>query len=437
MKKNWFIISALSVVLSLTSCNKNENTKRMYMWFDCEANYKTLSVPDSISYYIEKCAKAGFTDVVVDVKSIMGETLFKSKYAPYMSEWKGVKRSENYDLLAEFIKRAKKYNIKVHASLNVFCGGHNFHNRGIIYGDKSHWQSQNYWIDSIRPISSMKWNYNGMLNPALKEVQDYQMNIINEVVRNYPKLDGIVLDRGRYDGITSDFSKESKEIFQKFANLTVEDFPNDIIYWEKDERGNDIWKRGKHFNKWIEWRASVIYNFFKRCRSEIKEINPDLEFSDYTGAWYPVYYEVGVNWASNKYDPSKEYDWATPEYKNYGYAELLDTYMSGLYFYEVTIDEVNKMNEEMMKNRTEAAMGKGRDYWYSVEGSAKLAKKITMNAAPLFGGLYVEQYKGNKEQFQKAVKMAIKETDGLMVFDIVHIINRNWWDVLEEAVNNK
>ena len=48
------------------------------MWFDCEANYATLSHPDSIRYYVSKIHDMGFTDVVVDVKSIMGETLTRA-----------------------------------------------------------------------------------------------------------------------------------------------------------------------------------------------------------------------------------------------------------------------------------------------------------------------------------------------------------------------
>jgi len=30
--------------------------------------------------------------------------------------------------------------------------------------------------------------------------------------------------------------------------------------------------------------------------------------------------------------------------------------------------------------------------------------------------------------------MALQKGDGLMLFDIVHIINRDWWDTLEEAI---
>ena len=72
----------------------------------------------------------GFTDVVVDVKSIMGETLYKSDIAPYMGEWEGVTRPENYDLLGYFIEEGHKLGMRVHGSLNVFAGGHNYFDRG-------------------------------------------------------------------------------------------------------------------------------------------------------------------------------------------------------------------------------------------------------------------------------------------------------------------
>lgn len=407
--------------------------KPKYMWFDCEANYKRLSYPDSIAYYLNKVKKTGFTDVVVDIKSIMGEVLYKSDYAPYMGEWKGITRAGNYDMLGIFIKEARKIGLRVHASMNVFSGGHNFHQRGIIYKEHPEWQSQVYWIDRIMPISEMTWNYNGMLNPANPEVRKYELDIIKEVVKKYKDLDGIVLDRVRYDGITSDFSELSKKAFEKYARVKVEKFPEDLIYWTK-ENGKDVWKPGKHFKKWVEWRSWVITSFMEEVRKEVKKINSHLLLGDYTGAWYPVYYELGVNWASRKYDPSRHYDWATPSYKKNGYAHLLDVYMTGLYYNEVTIEEVKQLNEANMKNRTEAAMGEGRDYWYSVEGGTQLAKEIVCGDVPVTGSIYVDQYNGNREQFKRAVKMALQKGDGLMLFDIVHIINRDWWDTLEEAI---
>ena len=65
--KVFFICVAL--ICAAVSCKKEVNHN--YMWFDCEANYATLSHPDSIKFYLEKCKDLGFGNVVVDVKSIM------------------------------------------------------------------------------------------------------------------------------------------------------------------------------------------------------------------------------------------------------------------------------------------------------------------------------------------------------------------------------
>jgi hypothetical protein len=76
--------------------------------------------------------------------------------------------------------------------------------------------------------------------------------------------------------------------------------------------------------------------------------------------------------------------------------------------------------------RTEAGMDNSRSYWYSVRRGAALVKEITKGVVPVTGSLYVEQYEGNKETFRRAITQALKSSDGLMIFDISHIINRNW-----------
>ncbi len=369
----------------------------------------------------------------MDVKPITGEVLYPSKYAPQMKEWNGFTRSNEFDFLKTFIDESHKLNLKVHVSLNVFVAGHNFHDRGLVYQDKSHWQSINYTDSGLIPITKLKHKYSTMTNPANREVQLHELEVLKELARNYPDLDGIMLDRVRYDGIESDFSRLSRELFEKYISEKIENFPEDIYKWVKNSNGMKVRIDGKYFKKWLEWRASVIYNFFVEVRREVKKINPKISFGDYTGAWYPLYYEVGVNWASKNFDPSKHYEWATREYKNFGYAELLDLYTAGCYFFEVTKEEVERLNEETIK-RGEAAMGQGKEYWYSVEGSAEIAKEVVMAAVDVIGGLYVEQYKDHPEQFERAIEMCLQKTDGLMIFDIVHIVNYNWWEVLERGI---
>lgn len=407
--------------------------KPKYMWFDCEANFERLSSKDSIIYYLAKVKSVGFTDVVIDVKSIMGEVLYKSKIAPYMGEWEGYYRSEDFDMLRIFIEQGHKMGLKVYASLNIFAGGHNFFNRGIIYKQHPQWQSQVYWQGKVMPIGEMKWNYNGMMNPANPEVRKYELDILKEFVGKYMKLDGIILDRMRFDNVTSDFSPASKEQFEAYSGIKVEKFPENILYWET-VNGKMEWKTGKLFNKWAEWRAMIIKSFAVEVHKELKKINKNIQIGDYTGAWYPTYYQLGVNWASKTYDPSKEFSWATKEYKNSGYAELLDIYMTGLYYTNITKADVDKANGISGK-RTEAGMDNSRSYWYSVEGGAALVKEITAGVVPVTGSLYVEQYEGNSELFKKAVRQALISSDGLMIFDISHIIKRDWWDVLKQGIN--
>lgn len=423
------------LILFITILEVHSSDKPKLLWFDATANFERLSYPDSIQFYLKKAKETGFTDVVLDLKPITGEVLYQSEFAPQMIEWNGFYRDSQFDFPAYFISEAKKLGLNVYASVNVFVAGHNFFDRGLVYQDKSHWQSINYTDSGFIPITQLKHKYSAMTNPVHPEVQEHELKIISELVTKYPQFDGIILDRVRYDGIEADFSNLSKEQFEKYINQKIENYPDDIYRWSKNEQGEKFRVEGKLYKKWLEWRASVIYNFMTKAREVVKQINPEMKFGVYTGAWYPVYYEVGVNWASKKYDPSKEFDWATADYKNYGYAELLDIYTTGCYFFEVTKEEVEKLNEEIIK-RNEAGMGKTKDFWYSVEGSAEIAKKVIMNAVSVIGGLYVEQYKNHPEQFKRAIKMCLNKTDGLMIFDLVHIVNYGWWNILENAMKN-
>ncbi|MBI5474921.1 MAG: family 10 glycosylhydrolase [Ignavibacteriae bacterium] len=401
------------------------------MWFDATANFARLNSPDSIRHYLDKAARAGFTDVVVDVKPITGEVLYPSHHAPQMREWQGVIRPDSFDFLRTFIDESHARSLRVHASLNVFAAGHNFFDRGLVYSAHSEWQSI-LWTDSgLIPMTKMKKKYSAMTNPAHPEVRRHELAVLKELVTKYPTLDGVILDRVRYDGIEADFSDLSRREFEKYISARLKNFPRDIFAWRHDEAGKPARVEGKYFKRWIEWRASVIKSFFVEARRVVKKANPRISFGDYTGSWYPIYYEMGVNWASVSYDPSKQYQWATPTYKNTGYAELLDLYTSGNYYFEVTKEELISNNTNVA---TEAGTGGGKEYWYSVEGSCEIVNEVLAGAAPAYGGLYVQQYEGHPEQFAKAVEMCLRKSDGLMIFDLVHIVNFNWWEVVEKAI---
>jgi hypothetical protein len=80
-------------------------------------------------------------------------------------------------------------------------------------------------------------------------------------------------------------------------------------------------------------------------------------------------------------------------------------------------------------------MDNSRTYWYTIEGGSQLVKEITRGVVPVVGSIYVEQYEGNEELFFRAVEQALKSNDGgVMIFDMSHIVTRNWWSSLERSI---
>lgn len=406
--------------------------KRAIMWIDGEANFSRFSHKDSIDFYLQKVHDLGFTDVAVDVRPITGEVLFDTPNAPKMRDWHGYKRAD-FDYLGHFITVAHRLGIKVQATLNCFVAGHNFFDRGQTYTDHPEWATTVYTPEGMKSIMEQKQKYSAMVNPIDTSFRKHIKAVLTDLVKAYPELDGIILDRVRYDGIEADFSDLSRSAFEQWQGKKIKNWPTDIFTWKK---GNDKkWhvERGPLFNKWIEWRSQVIHDAMADLRSTVKAAKPDISFGTYTGAWYPSYYEVGVNFASNTYDPSADYDWATPTYKRTGYMELLDLYTTGNYYTDITIAE-GERNNKGVKNETDSETQRGT--WYSVEGSCKHLRTI-LGGHAVYGGLLVDQLYGEPTKLSKAIEMNIKLSDGLMVFDICHLIARpELWKEVEKGMRN-
>ena len=427
MKKLLTVCLLAFAAAGATGCRSAaEGVKPKLMWLDCSANWVRFSYPDSIRYYVNKCREAGMTALVLDVKGTSSEVVYPSEYAPQVREWKGFTRPD-FDFVGTFVDAAHDAGLEIYGSFNTFAEGNGVFRRGLIYDGHPEWQAVNYVPGKgLMPQLEIPDKKVLFANPALSAVQDHEIAIFKEVAQKYD-FDGLLLDRGRYDNIQSDFSDFSRREFEAYIGKKLDRFPEDVYAWEED--GDGGWKRidGPYFKQWIEWRASVIYDFFKRTKEELKAVKPGLKFGAYTGAWYPSYFEVGVNWASNTYDPSQDFAWATPEYKNYGYAELLDIFTNGNYYWNVTVDEYRRSNG-LHKNETDSEMSKGDHL--SVEGGCRYSRRL-LGGRPFFGGMYVEDYKRDTTRFKRAVEMNLRESDGLMVFDIVHIINRDWWGPLQ------
>lgn len=385
--------------------------KRRVVWIDAAANFKYFAnSKENIALYLTKAKDAGFTEIVVDVRPTSGDVLFKSAIVDEVKKIGDVTRTETWDYLACFIEESKKLGLKVNASINTFVGG-NIDNGGVVYREpkKAEWLSMMNYPNPLG-MSSIFNNpgaHAKFFNPVLPDAQNYVLSIIAELATKYTQLDGIVLDRARFNSIESDFSAYTKEAFEKYSGQKIAKYPDDIFSYNGDKI-----VEGAYYKKWLEFRAKTIYDFFAKAKDVVKSKNANMNFSTYTGSWYSMYYQEGVNWASSKYDPSKKYSWATPEYKNFGYAGLLDFYMTGAYGKTLT----------------------GPGEW-TVEGGILNAKAVTMGDVPVLGGLYGLNFSGKPQDAEEATFIAMTKGDGLMFFDIIYLIMYDQWKDVKKGID--
>lgn len=416
MKPFIFLLSCLAFFIS---CDQSENhekddppleittEKPKYLWFDAQANFERFSDRSSICYYLDKTKETGFDQIVVDVRPVLGDVLYKK--TSFMTELTSVgnySRTIDWDYLQFFIDEAKKRGLKVTVSTTIFPAGSPAVRKGMAYRDE-YWAQRTilqYTPDGMTDVRDDRDKVAAFLNPALPEVQEFALNFIREIVSNYD-FDGYALDYCRYLDVEGDFSEASRLLFESYIGEKVTNFPEDIFRWDGTTR-----RDGKYAKKWFEFRAMVIHDFVKRAKEEIKKIKPDMKLVYFAASWYGSLYVQGQNWASKQYDPSAEYSsWASADYKNAGFAEHLDAFMIGTYLEKVY----------------------GTSDPESIEYGLARGRRLLKGDCKMYGSLYAN----NWENMEDAAYVALTQSDGLMVFDIVQVIQYDLWDELKRAID--
>lgn len=453
LKLNLAVVAAAGL-FSLTSCTDDydgsklwENVetkvpeiKPRYIWVDAASNFVDFAdSKEKIARDLKLAKDAGFTDIVVDVRSTSGNILFKSDLAPqiravntwaYLDEngerstrLRTVTRTATWDYLQAFIDEGHALGLRIHAGFNTMTGGHSTSGAGgtptgVLFtdADKADWATWKY--NGGEPKSVMELGETEkFFNPGHPAVQEYICNLLKDLA-SYPDLDGIVLDRGRYNDLYSDFSPLSRQQFEEYIGVKLSKFPGDIL---PPGTTNSTLKTpyGPYTTKWLEFRAKTIHDFMAKAREAVKGVNPNIMFGVYVGAWYNSYYNTGVNWASKKYDPSRTAQWATTRYKNYGYADLMDQILLGAY-----------ASPKGVYGATE----------WTMQGFCLQGKQKIGDACPLVvGGPDVDwRWEGSSAEFSKEEIMdAIKNSvsacasacDGYFLFDMIHLkIDPEKWD---------
>ena len=386
------------------------SNRRKLLWLDAEANCHRLSTRADVSQILEKAKRAGIDTVIVDVKPLGGEVLFLSEYAPRLGEVNGKQYPESFDLLTAAVKEGHTRGVEVHAAINVFSEGHREWGRGPAY-EHPDWQVISYEARGFKRCEqSDLFSYGIFVNP-IGPAREYELKIMREIASKY-EIDGIILDRMRYPNLHADFSDTSRNAFEAWLGQGTIIWPDGVFLIEDPKLPP---RPGRYYKQWLEWRAQNIKDFVQEAVGLIRSIKPSLTIGNYVGSWYESYYDVGVNWGSQSFHAG--YDWMTAGYHETGLAELFDYLCTGCYYPIPTIAE---------------ARTAGRSEGATVEAAARLSCDVVQGASPVYASLYLKDYAGNPEGFRKAVRTAMDNSQGVMLFDLVYLEEYGWWPLIEE-----
>lgn len=249
------------------------------LWVECEGSQETLYSRAKIDQLIDRAQKYGFNTLFIQIYR-HDRAWYKSRYAdstPYLE----IIREEKIDPLAYLIQKGHMAGLKIHAWLNMFRIGKN-KNVPIL---------RRFGEDIVtrdgKGISLLKYNADALpdggywLDPGDENVSLYLRNIIAEVVRAYPDLDGIHLDFVRYPF-------NSPYAGSLWANRNDLGYGKDSVRRFKEWTGLDPLRmelNRSNCQAWDNWRRYQINTFVESSYGLVRRLNPSLDFSIAVIAW--------------------------------------------------------------------------------------------------------------------------------------------------------
>ena len=426
MKRLSLLLSCIA--LTLCACTPRTSEKPRFLWIDAAANFRSYaSDPDSIARDCRRIAAMGFTDIVVDVRPTSGDVLFRSGVAPELKSipaWSGngiglLERERDFDYLQVFIDAGHIAGLRVHAGVNMMVGGWRDGpglTVGMVYDhpELQDWCAVDLMSDGTLLGQANNFSVRGgcFLDPANQDVQKFLLAMLADLAA-YRDLDGIVMDRCRYDDYALDagYTEAAYARFTEYLGHEPERWPvftePGHIFLDKEPDELEV--------QWLTFRCKVIHDFVADCAERVHSVRSDLPLGIYVGAWFSEYYRSGVNWTSPRYDLAAQeptFAWATPEYQATGFADLVDFMILGAY---CGADRIHGNEEKTM------------------EGFARLGRKRLCGDVPFYSGPDI----GNEPGFRdggcgslmpQITRTMLREADGLFIFDLCHIRMYDYWD---------
>ncbi|MEP7213344.1 MAG: family 10 glycosylhydrolase [Acidobacteriota bacterium] len=237
MRKRLYLRIAIAIFVTFEAlavvsyAQTRPQSPRNTIWVSSTASADVIADRESISRFADRAKRSGFDTVILYSKELNGHVIYPSKIAPRLAEHKGVQYDTSFDPLKVFIEECHKRGMRLHAAFDIFTEGNKqIPGVGVGFGKHKEWQSVAYDVDEgdrrikIAPIGEFKQGLPLWVNAGMPEVQNYEISIIEEVVKKYD-VDGVVMDRARWNGANTDFSDHSRGLFAKYAGDRKLKFP--------------------------------------------------------------------------------------------------------------------------------------------------------------------------------------------------------------------
>ncbi len=198
LRRNSFRRAAIVALFLLVTQVYSQNFDIRALWIVRDH----ITSKDKINAILEFAKKNNYNNLFVQVRG-RGDAYYTSRLVPRSH----LLLKNSFDPLDYILKESKKYNLKIHAWLNVY---YLWSSPNLPVQQDHLLRTHPSWLDSNKPdpinvpvvLNKMKLDrkFNGegfYLSPTHPEVDAHLQNIITEIVQNY-SLDGIHFDYIRY-----------------------------------------------------------------------------------------------------------------------------------------------------------------------------------------------------------------------------------------------
>ena len=261
-----FLLLIILLILPLMSLS-SDKIERRGMWVVRDA----LADEKEINKIISTAVSSGISDIFLQIRAL-GQTYYVSGVE------RSVKRVSNeFDPLEIMLEKAQRYNIRVHAWVNMLYIWANQEpplDKDHIFNKYYDFILRKNIFPTYKDIRSV--GIEGFyVDPKVKEVQEYLLNLLLEIVAKYD-LSGIHLDYYRYPSVEYSFTPTSRTQF------ILSNYFDPLSLYERSI--NNMRKRGFETYHQADkmYRNSLIEtlsSFLNKVSTYVKRINPHLELS--------------------------------------------------------------------------------------------------------------------------------------------------------------